>query len=323
MWVATLWLGSLWERYRAIPENVPEANRRLTRYGWLLAATSIACLATPMLRGVIGAIFHYQSHDPMVASGEIAEMRPFYTGATGPFSAAIVLSMLGCAIRRRQMLRPGEWIWFATSLALLFRLGRFAPPFAIVAAPIFALTMPRLSSRVLNKRPVEAVMAIVLLIGVARIGLSFPRANMTLDKWLQRQGPDIATYPCGAADYVQANIHPTTGKLINEFTWGGYLQWRFAGRYQTLLDGRTQLFSPEFWHATYLGTEQDRADYLSKIHADAAILPIKNSKFEKVLEQQGWQIAYRDPWATVLIPPPQGSANDQPMVPFTSAWFGD
>jgi hypothetical protein len=277
-----------------------------------------------MLPGVIGAVLHYQASDPMVASGVIGEMQPFYHGFAGAVSAGVVLLMAGCVLLGRRNLRVGEWLWLAIATTLLFRLGRFAPQFAIVAAPIFATTIPKLSSRVLLKPAIRALMALVLLGGTVRITLAFPRSGTTFDAWLERHGPDGPGYPCKAANFIATDVKPTTGRLINEFTWGGFLEWRFKDRYQMLLDGRTQLFSPEFWRATYLGSDQDRAAYLAQIHADAALLPMRNSIFETTLRKQGWQVAYRDERAMVLIPPPSTIANKpNSKWPFATVLFGE
>ena len=288
-----------------------------------MIGTALACLATPMLPGVIGAAVHYQLKDPMVASGVIAEMRPFYSGVPGKVSAAVVIVLTWCALLGRRKLRAGEWLWFGLSMLLLFRLGRFSPAFAIVAAPIYALTIPPMSSRMLIKPAICAMMAIVLIGGTARLVCAFPRSQMTLDAWLDRHGTDIAGYPCNAATYIASSVKPTTGRLINEFTWGGYLEWRLGDHYKTLLDGRTQLFSAAFWEDTYLGGDDRRAWYLSHVTADAAILPAKGSKFEKTLTAQHWQIAWRDERSIVMLPPPEMAKNKNAKWPFATVFFGE
>jgi hypothetical protein len=99
-----------------------------------------------------------------------------------------------------------------------------------------------------------------------------------------------------------------SGRLINEFTWGGYLEWRFRDRYQALLDGRTQCFSPELWRVTYLAGQEPRKDFLSRTRADVAILPAGRSVFREALLELGWTQAYLDERAQVLVPP-AGSAS--------------
>jgi hypothetical protein len=192
---------------------------------------------------------------------------------------------------------------------LLLRLGRFAPAFAIVAAPMFARTLPTLSDRVLKKRPVCVLMALVLIGGSLRVAMTFPRAGAGLDAWLNRHGPDAPGYPSQAVDYVATHITPASGQIINEFTWGGFIEWKLGNKYQTLLDGRTQVFSPAFWNDVYLGNEKRRSAYLLQVKADAAVLPIERSKFCEILLRAGWRVAYRDERAQVLTPPTTASAS--------------
>ena len=142
-------------------------------------------------------------------------------------------------------------------------------------------------------------MAMVLCAGVVKLRTEFPPHGQSLDAWLDRSEP-IGGYPCGAARFVDTHLTPTTGRLINEFGWGGYLEWRLGEHYQTLLDGRTQCFSAEFWRNTYLGDRGQQEAFFSTVSADAAILPSRDSKFEDILIRQGWQVAYRDDRALVL-----------------------
>src|SRR5438067_10367028 len=110
--------------------------------------------------------------------------------------------------------------------------------------------LPRLSDRALGAKWVNIGAAAVLLVGTIRITLALPD-NHRAESWLNRRGPDLPGYPTAAAEFVDANVHRSTGRLINEFDWGGYLAWKLPA-YQVPLDGRTQLYPPAFWHAAYL-----------------------------------------------------------------------
>lgn len=323
IWMGALFLGALIERGRATPEHRVEADRRTARYAWLLLGTAAGALCTPMLPGAIASGWHYQSSDPMIASGFITEMRPFYRGPAGHVSAVVVSLLAVALIAHWRRLRIGEWLWLAVAAALLFRLGRFAPAFAIVAAPMFARALPTMSSRALGRPIVALLMALALIGGLARVATQFPRGEASLSAWLNRHGPAAPGYPCAAADYVSAHVTPASGRLINEFTWGGYLEWRLGDRYQTLLDGRTQLFTPAFWRSTCLANEAERAAYLRRVRADAAILPLGHSLFQSTLLQQGWTVAWRDDRAQVLLPPPATAAHPSPPWPFASLWLGE
>ena len=109
-------------------------------------------------------------------------------------------------------------------------------------------------------------------------------------------------YPTAAADYIDHNVTPVRGRIINEFTWGGYLSWRLGARYQVFVDGRTQLYSREFWETTYLCDDAVRINTFRSMQADVALVSVEKSRFKKPLETLGWKKVYADDHAIVLIP---------------------
>ncbi len=295
-------------------ETILESRRRLNRHLPLLLGTTLGCLATPMLPGVISSAIHYQFGDAMVASPIIAEMRPFYSGGLGLISVAMVLFILGCAIRHRKNLQACDWTWLIGAILVLLRMGRFGPIFAIFAVPTLAATCPRLSDGVLARPAVRFAMATLLILGFVRVGRGFPTSQTSLSNWLNRNGPDCPGYPTSAADFVAANIPARSHRLVNEFTWGGYLEWRLSPGYQVLMDGRTQVFPGDFWKAVYLGAPVDRKKYLATLDADAAVLPIRGSAFHQDLIDLGWKQVYADDRAEVLQPPTGDRANSGKAV---------
>lgn len=320
--VLTLLAGSIWERSAADAADRPEANRRLERYIGMFFATLAACAATPLLPGVLDTALHYQFSDVMVQANFITEMRPFYSGGAGHVAAVLVTIFACFAVYNHRRLRAGECIWLIFSALLLLRLGRFMPLFAIAAAPIFAAVLPTLSDKALGRPALCGAMALFLTIGLARVVAAFPSRHEQLAQWLNRNGPETPGYPCAAADFVENRLQPATGRLINEFSWGGYLEWRLGDRYQTLLDGRTQLFSPDFWTCTCLGSPADREHFLAQMYADAAVLPAQNSLFHDPLTRLGWKTVYRDDRAEVMVPP-ETAAMPQNDWPTASIFFGD
>ena len=275
-----------------------------------------------MLPGAMNVALHYQFSDVMVRGAVISEMQPFYSGMAGRIAAGLVVGFMCFVTFNHRRLRSGEVIWLLMSFLLLLRLGRFAPIFAIVAAPIAAATLPVLSDRLLGRTALCGAMTVVLALGVARVFNEFPPPGQSLSQWLNRHGPDTPGYPCAAADFVGARVKPASGRLINEFSWGGYLEWRLGDKYQTLLDGRTQLFVPELWKCTYLGQPADRERFLGQLGADAAILPTRNSVFHESLARLGWTTAFRDDRSEVMLPPP-GAAIRQSDWPTASILLGE
>jgi hypothetical protein len=313
--VLGMWIGALVERRQFIDFVPPsDRDRRARRYLLLLCAVSLAYLATPLLPGVLRTVLFYSGHDEMVSHRQIVEMQFFAKGGFGIAAAVIAALILGCLVWRWWRLRVGEWLCFVAGTVLLFKLARFQPIFAMAAVPAAAVVMPRVRDQVLSKRSAVIVMAIVLLAGVVHVGMSVPRRGQTLSMWLTRHGPDVPTYPCKAADYVEQHVTPATGRLIDEFSWGGYLGWRLGGQYQVLLDGRTQLYTAEFWHSLYLDCEDARRRYLAGVRADAAVLPLKKSSFHDALSALGWRSVYKDDQAEVLLPPLTAPATTMPAA---------
>lgn len=289
IWVGCLLIGAVVER------------KDVKHYALLLMATTLACLATPMLAGAMRTAWFYNTADVMVASRIIAEMQPIY-GGYGLITGVLLLSILACAIVHRDRVRLGEWLWLASGIVLTLRLGRFAPMLALILAPIAATTIPAMNDRILTRRPVAIMLGVVVAFAFARIALNLPPANM--DKWVNRiHGEGMLSFPTAAASYVEQNVPPRSGRLINEFNWGGYLAWRLGDRYQVFLDGRTQLFTPVFWRQTYLGTDEEAARVIKAANADAAVIPARKPRFGKALALLGWQSVYRDEFAEVLVPP--------------------
>jgi hypothetical protein len=190
--------------------------------------------------------------------------------------------------------------------ALLLRMGRFAPLFAPIAAATLAASLPPMSGKVLARPAICGLLGCILMVGIVRLIAMFPDSQTSLSAWLNRHGPDTPGYPCQAADFVAQRI--SSGRIINEFSWGGYLSWRLGDRYQVLLDGRTQVYSPAFWRTIYFGSTEQSKPLLASSGARAAVLPMRKSRFRAQLIAMGWQSAFHDERAEVLLPP-TASAN--------------
>ena len=313
VWVAALLAGAMWERWcRFDNSDLPELRRCVNRYALLLILTLAATAATPLLPGVIRSMLHYTLADPMVRSTVISEMQPFYAGSMGKISLVLVLALSACVWMKQHRIRAGELAWLLIGTALLLKLGRFSPIFAILAGPVLALTLPELSDRLLAKPLVQLAVAVVLVMGTVRVAGEFPSSRAQMGAWVNRLGPDAPGYPTDAANYIAAHIPALTGRLVNEFGWGGYLEWRLGDRFQVLVDGRTQLFTPRFWEQTYLNGEGARRAFLETVRADAAVVPVNRSLFRPALLALGWRSVHRDDRAEVLVPPHASLVNIEP-----------
>jgi len=233
----------------------------------------------------------------------IAELRPFYASPMWPVTTAVLLAAIGLMIWRRSDFRLAEWVMLVIGLGGLFWMGRLAPLFVLIAAPMLAAALPELKSRLFARPIVWSLLGATVGLGIVNIVQAFPSRSTPLAVWLNRHGPETPGYPTGAAAFVATRIPAKTGRIINDFNWGGYLAWELGPRFQVFMDARTQLYTPEFWNDTCLGNEQAVESSIRAITADAAIVPLKSPKLAAALKSLGWKQVYHDDRAKVFIPP--------------------
>jgi len=189
---------------------------------------------------------------------------------------------------------------------LAARYARFMPLFAMIAAPLLARALPAMSPVVLRSRAMWAMLAIIIAVTAYRVQDALPSRDLPDERWLNRHGPQRFGFPTDAADFVDLNVKPRTGHLINGFNWGGYLAWRLP-QFKVMADARTQLYSSAFWREFFFSDSQTTKSALQELiatkGADAAILPRDDTHFQPILIELGWTIAHQDDRAVVLIPP--------------------
>lgn len=294
--VALMWLAAI-----CLGEWISKSNRA-RRTTWLAVASTAAACCTPMLPGVIEQVLNYNGGDVMVASGFIREMQPFYAVDLGWLMLGVFLVSMFFVIRNRREVGLANLFWFVASSVLLWRLGRFAPVWAISAVPVVLISLPAWNGVVIRRPIVSRIALAVLLIGVIRLGMALPRVDSDLNQWMIERPDEQGGYPVRATAFVEREALMPRGRVINEFNWGGYLAWRFGERAKVFMDGRTQLYSSDFWRETCLGEPDAARPILMQAQAEVAILPVRKSRFESVLKSIGWREVYRDDLAVVLVP---------------------
>ena len=249
LWVALLWAMTVgaWLDAKLLQRESLRPQRLLT----LSIACSLAALCTPMLPGCIRNAIWFNGQDPMVENALVAEIAPFYAGAFGKVMVLTMIALIAFAISARKTLGFEHFAVLFASIAILLQMGRFATVFAIFACPIFAVALPRISDVVLARRPLRLAMMTATLLIISRCAIAFPRPSTTMDAWLTRNGDaDSLRFPTAAAAFVERDVPQVHGRVFNELTWGGYLIWRLGDRYQVFMDGRTLIYTPEFWQTT-------------------------------------------------------------------------
>jgi hypothetical protein len=110
--------------------------------------------------------------------------------------------------------------------------------------------------------------------------------------------------PVGVGEYLRTHEPPAAGMMLNDQTWGGYLEWATWPKHRVFLDGRFELHPPQVWfdyldivfpsarwrtlvdeyHIGYMVlSKAENADLAADLRADAA-----------------WRLDYEDDQAVVF-----------------------
>jgi hypothetical protein len=185
---------------------------------------------------------------------------------------------------------------------LTFVAQRNIAVFAIVAVPLLSdwtnstlhilgvkNRIPRTPS--LNPRLTVILNALILIsISAATIG------NIFL---ISRPARIDENYPVKAIDWIKTNR--PNGNLFNSYNWGGHILWNLP-EYPVFIDGRADLYGSELigqWHDVVQGRE-NALQILDDWKVNIVLLE-PGWPIVRILELDGWKIAYRDEKSVVFL----------------------
>ena len=207
---------------------------------WLVfAASSLAVLVNPYGPNLLVDVLHY-ARDTKIYD-IIVEFHAMHFRTINDW-AVLLLLMLACfALGRAQSLRPAWALLLSWSAWMGFRSLREVWLVAILSAVIIASPGgegDQVSEKNFRKTgvamrlAVASAVALALLIGANIWSLS--------SQQLLRQV--AATFPLGAANYIQRNH--LQGPLLNELSWGGFLIYAVPD-IPVAMDGRTNVHTQD------------------------------------------------------------------------------
>jgi hypothetical protein len=106
-----------------------------------------------------------------------------------------------------------------------------------------------------------------------------------------------ASEPAGAVNWLQEN--GSKGQVLNEYNWGGYLEWRMQD-IKVFVDGRTDLYGDSILNE-WLGVVQAGVGWeqtLQKWKIDYILLD-PNRPLVQAAAQKGWKLLYQDSQAVL------------------------
>lgn len=298
--------GWAWERWLE-RRDAAVSGRGLLLLGFF---STLATFLTPSGFHLWETIFTLAGASPFITS-MTAEYRPadFHNPGAWPF-----LILLGAILATATL--SGRKLGMARALQLagwtLIGLysARNIPLAAIVLAPIGAELLAAwlkesstLAGLVRFSRKMErverdlrgwlwAVAGVLLCLVLLASGVS-----LALDGQPYQFLPE--RFPVAAVDWLAEN--PPTGRMFNEFDWGGYLLYRLWPAQKIFMDGHTHIYGDAL-SREYVAVQSHAPGWqaiLDKYQVEWAILRA-DSHLVIAFSKGGWQEVYRDGTAVVL-----------------------
>lgn len=291
-----------WFLDRARGAAAPELGRRLLFVGLTSAITSVI---TPALWQNWVAVLNNRS--TFILSRTVETMPPeLAMPSTWPFYG-LVAALAVLFVLQWSTVSPAHLILLAGLAGMSFAAARNIPFFAIAAAPIatdlagLALKQLDIWSRIeaaISELEaglagyVWAVLSVLILIG----GFVFWHASQRSS--IFRLSPEV--FPVQAVDWIQANT--PTGRMFNDFNWGGYLLYRLWPAHKVFIDSQSDFYGEPFvrQYAAVMDASADWSELFDQYRVDWIIVSPTTPLATLAHMNATWYVAYQDSTAIVF-----------------------
>jgi hypothetical protein len=283
------------------------APRRALIYLIALAACFAASLVNPFGLGLPEHVLGFMGNRFLV-DNTVEYLSPnFHNISAWPFAAWILFSI---ALFGRVTTRT-SWTalfllgaWTAFGLYSARNIANYAQVAAIITVPVaeawLAASLPSLRVRLQNMSAVAPVGAgWVWGICVVALLVSLQANGAILDARGQGNTFTTRAFPVEAVNYLVT--HPPQGNMFNEYTWGGYLEFRLFPAQRVFIDGDNDFFG-EALVREYLDTVNARGDWeniLEKYRVAWVIVPPERPLAKELARSELWSEVFRDENAVV------------------------
>ncbi|MFB3778863.1 MAG: hypothetical protein ACE141_14690 [Bryobacteraceae bacterium] len=294
------------------------ALRRSLPYLTCAAACLLASLVNPYGYRLVWHIVRYLA-DPFYTQ-TIAEFMPISFGDFGSllFEVMMIIGIVG-AIGSLGRGRFSDFILVLGWLHLALRSARHVPLFAMVSAPVIALTLEEwltglarapvagwlrgaasgfqsAIAELTNEPRIErfrlasvlGVLGIAYMVGSAASPPKF-HADFYSDE-----------FPVEAADFLRRNR--PQARVFSTDRWGGYLIYRTYPSGRVYIDGRSDFYGPAFVreYLDVLALKPGWQRRLAEHGVDTVVLPAGAPLADALAQEGGWESSYRDDVAVVF-----------------------
>jgi hypothetical protein len=288
----------------AILERAP---RRALIFGVTLVACFLATLVNPFSIGLEQHVFGFMGNRFLV-DNTVEYLSPnFHNISAWLFAAWILFSIVlvgrtTTLVSWTGLLLLGAWTAFGLYSAR--NIPNYAQIAAVVTAPVAEAWLigglPGLRMRFNNLDRVApsgagwvwGIVVVALLIGLQAGGTHFD-ARDTGNVFTTR------AFPVNAVDFIQA--HPPQGNMFNEYTWGGYLEYRLFPNQRVFIDGDNDFYGEALVreYLQVVNAEEGWQAVLNKYNVQWVIVPPERGLVKELARTAGWSEVYRDEGAVV------------------------
>lgn len=293
-------LGEVWdglEKHGSLTFAAPFAR--------VFVIAAVAPLANPYGYHLYTHVFQYLTDRELLAHiGEYQSFN-FHADGSGQIIAAVLLGMIGGTLALAGR-RPERFLLAMLITALALRSARVLPLAALLLLPLANAGITEWLKRAAHSR-LDAFLAYsgrLRILDARQSGLALaPLVLLLCFAILRTPGIRAATgfapdqFPVAAYSHI-----PQDARLFAPDKFGGYLIYRSAGRFPVFFDGRSDLYGADFLkqYSRAMLVKPGWQIWWNQFHFTHALLPADSSLIA-ALQQLGWQTAYQDATATLLV----------------------
>ncbi len=283
--------------------------RRALVFLGLLGGAFLAALVNPFGIALPQHVFGFMGNRFLV-DNTVEYLSPNFHGAnTWLFVAWILFSLALFGRNTARVAWTGIFLlgaWTAFGLYSARNIPLYAQVAALTTLPVAQSLLetraPALRARLDNLNavaPIASGWAWLVLIPALLIFLQAQGARLDV-----RGSGNVfnnATFPAQAVDFLQT--HPPPGNMFNEYTWGGYLEYRLFPQQRVFIDGDNDFFGEAFVRE-YLDAVNARGawrEILQKYNVQWVILPPTRPLAQELMRSPDWRQVFRDETAAVLF----------------------
>ena len=273
----------------------PRHQRHLA---WSLAISIVMLFANPAGKSQVFYPLDTMLHQP-VGLSQVQEWQPLQvTEPRAVFLMLLLLCVFLLVLVRRSELHLKELVFLLLGTWMAVSHQRMLFVFGILAAPILSRMLADLWENYDAERDRYVLNALLIVVSILIAIVAFPSRH-ALAMQVEKDSP------AKAVTFLKS--HHITGRMLNEYVWGGYLIWA-APEYPVFVDGRADVFE---WtgvlndYGRWATLESDPRALLEKYGIEFCLIS-HEAPMARVLPLMGWRAIYSDDLSVIFIRP--GSA---------------